>query len=421
MGGSVTTSAPTYTTGQISPLSLDTTGALRVNITAGLSSSEQHTVDSVGDTYTVGTTKGIVADARVISSAPSLISGQFSALTLSTAGRLFVDGSGVTQPISGTVIANIGTTNGLALDTTVAALEVSQGSTTSGQNGILMQAAATTAAPTYINGQTSPLTLTLAGRLRSDIGGFGGTAVTLGQKVMTSSMPVVIASDQAIIPVTDAADGSVTPGTVATKSMLVGGQYNSTAPTLTNTQQASLQVDASGNLLVNVTASTTGSTPPTAATISAYTTANKVYVTAFNVNMPTSGTDNPLLLVRNPTGSGKTLYVYKLGFGSTVANVSAVFKVFSDPTVTANGTSQAATSLNIGGGAPAASILSTSTPTITANGAEIESYEAGSNNNSGSFVEDFSIHVAANHALLITGNPGSNNRDAALTIVWVEV
>ena len=34
-GGSVTTSSPTYTTGQISPLSLDTSGALRVNVTAG--------------------------------------------------------------------------------------------------------------------------------------------------------------------------------------------------------------------------------------------------------------------------------------------------------------------------------------------------------------------------------------------------
>lgn len=34
-GGSVTTAAPIYTTGQISPLSLDTSGALRVNVTAG--------------------------------------------------------------------------------------------------------------------------------------------------------------------------------------------------------------------------------------------------------------------------------------------------------------------------------------------------------------------------------------------------
>lgn len=35
VGAAVTTSSPTYTTGQTSPLSLDTTGALRVNVTAG--------------------------------------------------------------------------------------------------------------------------------------------------------------------------------------------------------------------------------------------------------------------------------------------------------------------------------------------------------------------------------------------------
>ncbi len=35
VGGSVTTASPTYTTGQINPLSLDLTGALRVNVTAG--------------------------------------------------------------------------------------------------------------------------------------------------------------------------------------------------------------------------------------------------------------------------------------------------------------------------------------------------------------------------------------------------
>jgi hypothetical protein len=53
--------------------------------------------------------------------------------------------------------------------------------------------------------------------------------------------------------VKDQADGPVTPGTVASFSQLAGGQYNSTAPTLTNTQQASLQLDASGNLKVTDT------------------------------------------------------------------------------------------------------------------------------------------------------------------------
>lgn len=43
-----------------------------------------------------------------------------------------------------------------------------QGSTTSGQTGPLSQGAVTTAAPSYANGQTSPLSLTLAGALRTD-------------------------------------------------------------------------------------------------------------------------------------------------------------------------------------------------------------------------------------------------------------
>lgn len=132
--------------------------------------------------------------------------------TVSAAGAVKTDGSAVTQPVSGsvtvvqptgtnlhavldatstttvtqatgtnlhtvidsgTVTANIGTTNGLALDTTVAALEVTQGSTTSGQKGILGLGAVTTAAPTYTTAQTSPLSLNTAGGLRVD--GSGST------------------------------------------------------------------------------------------------------------------------------------------------------------------------------------------------------------------------------------------------------
>jgi len=68
----------------------------------------------------------------------------------------------------GTLTANIGTTNGLALDTSVNGLLVSQGSTTSGEKGPLIQAAVTSSAPTYTTAQTSPLSLTIAGALRVD-------------------------------------------------------------------------------------------------------------------------------------------------------------------------------------------------------------------------------------------------------------
>lgn len=52
--------------------------------------------------------------------------------------------------------------------------------------------------------------------------------------------------------VKDASDGSVVPGTVAANSSLIGGQYNTTLPTLTNTQQSSIQLDSRGRLIATV-------------------------------------------------------------------------------------------------------------------------------------------------------------------------
>lgn len=76
-----------------------------------------------------------------------------------------------TQSGTWTVTANAGTnlnTSALALDTSVTGLQVTQGSTTSGEKGPLVQGAVTTAAPTYTTGQTNPLSLTTSGALRVD-------------------------------------------------------------------------------------------------------------------------------------------------------------------------------------------------------------------------------------------------------------
>jgi hypothetical protein len=48
--------------------------------------------------------------------------------------------------------------------------------------------------------------------------------------------------------------GPVTPGTAASNSILGGGVFNSAAPTLSNGQQAADQLDAAGNLMVNIAA-----------------------------------------------------------------------------------------------------------------------------------------------------------------------
>lgn len=92
----------------------------------------------------------------------------------------------VTQSGSWTVTANAGTnlnTSALALDTSVNGILVAQGSTTSGEKGPLAQGAVTTAAPTYTNAQTSPLSLTTAGALRTD-----ASATT--QPISAASLPL---------------------------------------------------------------------------------------------------------------------------------------------------------------------------------------------------------------------------------------
>lgn len=100
--------------------------------------------------------------------------------TVSAANALKVDGSAVTQPVSA---ASLPLPTGAATETTLAKLPLAQGSATSGQSGVLEQGAVTTAAPTYTTGQTSPLSLTTAGALRTD-----GSATT--QPVSAASLPL---------------------------------------------------------------------------------------------------------------------------------------------------------------------------------------------------------------------------------------
>lgn len=62
----------------------------------------------------------------------------------------------------------------------------------------------------------------VGGRLDVNAGAYGGAATTLGQKIMASSEPVVIASDQTVIPISDNA-GSLTVDAPVTTPVAVRG------------------------------------------------------------------------------------------------------------------------------------------------------------------------------------------------------
>jgi hypothetical protein len=112
------------------------------------------------------------------------------------ATRLLVDGSGVTQPVSGTITADIGTTGGLLLDST-----------------------------------------------------FTGRINTLGQKLSAASTPVVLASDQSAIPVSQSGTWDINniSGTI---SLPTGAATEATLSTLNGKIPSGLTV-TSTRLLVD--------------------------------------------------------------------------------------------------------------------------------------------------------------------------
>jgi hypothetical protein len=87
-----------------------------------------------------------------------------------------------------------------------------------------------------------------------------GEIQIVGQDSSGNQVNYVTADANGNLATKDYADGPVSPGTAASVSALVGGQYNSILPTLTNTQQAAIQVDASGRLIISPTALAQGST-----------------------------------------------------------------------------------------------------------------------------------------------------------------
>jgi hypothetical protein len=132
--------------------------------------------------------------------------------------------------------------------------DYAQGSTTSGENGVLDQGATTTAAPTYTTGTTNPLSLDTAGNLRVLTGTGSTTAVTGNVTVVQptgTNLHTVVDNFPADA---DAyAQGSTTSGQLGGLTM---GAVTTAAPTYTTATTNPLSIDTAGNLRVAATTTT---------------------------------------------------------------------------------------------------------------------------------------------------------------------
>jgi len=133
---------------------------------------------------------------------------------------LKVDGSAVTQPVSGTVTANAGTnlnTSLLALESTQVKTTIAQGAALGTNTQTMVGGSVTAAAPTYTTGEVRPLSIDTAGSLRVTGGGV--------------------------------AQGSTTSGQSGT---LIQGAVTTAAPTYTTAQTSPLSLDTNGSLRTTV-------------------------------------------------------------------------------------------------------------------------------------------------------------------------
>lgn len=203
---------------------------------------------------------------------------------------------------------------------------------------------------------------------------------------------------------------SLSPDEVAvlTRSLLTGED-----PFAAGTYR-NLKINSNGQLLVAVAGALAPTT--TGATEAAN---NRAYQTTFVYNVMNSGTEYPIIYARNPVGSSKTVYVRAITTGNTTgASKSITLKVYANPTVTVNGSVLPATSMHVGGGAPASTTLVTSAPTVTSNGTVLSQIVC--TNEQGNLDYDWGLLVAPGNAILVTLTGSANNQNVDTNIIWTE-
>lgn len=148
----------------------------------------------------------------------------------------------------------------------------------------------------------------------------------------------------------------------------------------------------------------------------------RLYSLIVTINMATA-TEVRLLLIRNPAGSGKTIYLQRLQVLLTnTANSSGVIRGYIAPTITTQGTTITPVNTSVGGGGAASAMNTFSSPTISAVGtlAFATRVQGGDGAQPTDFNFDGSTSLAPGVDVLVTGTPDGTNRELIITLLWTE-
>jgi hypothetical protein len=255
--GAVTTAAPTYTTAQTNPLSLTTAGGLRTD-----ESTVAGTTISTGAGATgTGTQRvGIAQDTTTIAGSAPGTAGSASANVVTVQGiasmtALKVDGSGVTQPVSGTVTVtqatgtNLHTVCDSGCSSSSAPADESAftaGTTSQTPVGGFFQTTATSNPLT--TGQMGAFQVTANRALFSNLRNAAGTEVGTAATPLQVSLANTGTNATAVL---TTATGPAASGVAKSGGPVqIGSVFNTTQPTVTNGQIVEGQATARGGLIV---------------------------------------------------------------------------------------------------------------------------------------------------------------------------
>lgn len=133
-------------------------------------------------------------------------------------------------------------------------------------------------------------------------------------------------------------------------------------------------------------------------------------------------TELPVVYFRNPSGSSRTVKIVKiLANNSHTVSSGVRFRVYINPTVSANGTALTEVALDVGSGnSPSADAFSS--PTVSANGNQIADITAPAFmiGPSIELVPANGLQLRANNTLLITAVADGSSRIANISVWWEE-
>jgi hypothetical protein len=269
--GAVTTAAPTYTTAKTSPLSLTTTGLLRVDNSgvtqpvSGTVAVTQSTSPWVANVTQFGSNNVATGTGASGVGVPRVTVANDSNILATQSGTWTVQ-PGNTQNTTAWLVQDTATNTSAATAATrgmqvMGVFNTSPATLSSGQSGFLQLDSAqdllvkvNVALPTGAN--TIGAVTQASGPWTSNVTQFGSSNIVTGTGTSGSGIPRVTVSNDSNVLVTQSTSPWVVAGNVASAAsdsgnpVKVGGVFNTTQPTVTTAQRVDLQATARGAQIV---------------------------------------------------------------------------------------------------------------------------------------------------------------------------